>query len=656
MKADSPRARLEALTAELEFRRCARDKEYFIETYWHIESELHTGGRVQFRLWDFQRDTLATLLEELRVVIGKVRQVGMTTLVMADSFHEMFFHGPYRLLFVSKKEDDAKGALRQLAVGYNALPDWMKERGPKRDGAAAGRFGLVSGDGAESFAVAMAGTENVGASATWSRVVLDEYALNRYAAKTWQSAGPAGAAAVRAAETAEERGVRRRSAPFVLISTFRGSKNLFAKRFWGAWRGEMPGWKAVFWPCTKNQFLAGPEPARAAERVIDLREHGEEPSEELLAEAEVFWEAWRNERTSYETAAEFFSEYPRSPEEASRESGNRRFPHIPDLAECAPFEFHGWLHKDGSGFRFVEANDETDALEAPFHFRVHPDDIPRKGRVFVLAADPASGVEKDYSVAFIGAHCVGEDGSVDWSRKEILGMYRSNRADGIEFADRLFELGRFLHGTDQREALLAPERVSNQIGDVLTRLRARGYANLFRYVAQDRVTVRSAPTLGWPIDRATKPEALAALARCFTVELGDDGNETVTSTLEGIPPEMHDELDGYVIKRLPSGREEYGADSDGHDDTVMCAAIYAAVLERVRAQYERVGVRRQASRPGQSIEVPENGEVLELFGFDPAKHKSQLIAAGEQRREGDGQWRQKLRNERLENARTARRS
>jgi hypothetical protein len=572
---------LERLVVEAEWRHCKRDKEYAYENYFYIPSAEAELGRAPFKLWDFQKQTQKELNDADRLIIAKTRQVGMTTQTMCDSFHNGFFNtGRYELLVVSKSQEDAKTNLSMLDHVWRFMPEWMKQRGPRRTDNSTEQVTFTHKDGALFRSVSIVGTPKRGAGKTANRVVLDEFALMDKPSQIYRALEPTTLAALNSEY--------RRGAVFVILSTPRGARNAFAKQWLGAKKGEVDRWTALYHPVTCNKFLAGFEAAGAAELVERIKATGAKPELELVGKAERFWTAWRGMQQDPAYRDEpwnFFSEYARNWEEAFRESGRARFQHLPGPEEVSELPYAGYLVTKEGKVEVDLAVATEDYDSAPWKFAYLPEDWPRDVEI-VLAADPASGVLGDYSAAVVLGACRGPENE---DAVEILAAFWSNAVSPAEFADELVRAGRYFKSHGRAAALCVVERPPGGgagDGEVIGRMRQARYPMdcMFRYTAQDRVTTRRASVYGWPTDRATKPEAIRALGRLLTAKIGESGELEPYPLLVGLFPEARDQLVSFVILNQPdeTGYEKLGADAGGHDDLVMALALGAAVMERHR--------------------------------------------------------------------------
>jgi len=373
---------LQKLWVELEYRRCALDKEYFIKNYVYIQvqSKWDTRGRTKFELFDYQEDALEKWTNNRFVVIVKARQLGFTTLAMADVLWHCLFQPGSNMLLVSKNQDSAKKNLGMVKFMYQFLPDWMKDRGPNLTKAAEYKLEFDYPDGMKCQVKSFAGTETAGAGETATLVVLDEFALMPDPTNTYRTIMPTTDAGGR----------------LIIISTARGAYNQFAKIYKGA-KNKI------------NQFFPIFQPWSAS-RLITEKEYEEK----------------RREFTA--TPWEFYSEYPSDDNEAFRESGNPRFTQLP--YEAIEFQYRGYISEQPEGLKFeIDENGPLRLLDID----VDPDAI------YFLGADPAQGRGGDFSTAHILE--VGEDGL-----PRIVGYFSSNTTEPVDFAYHLDKIGRYFTG------------------------------------------------------------------------------------------------------------------------------------------------------------------------------------------------------------------
>ena len=128
---DKRQKRVNQLWVELEWRRCAADEAYFIDTYVWVPSEKDPRGRTRFHLFDYQAELLNLTKSQRFVIALKARQIGFTTLGMAHSLWLALFRPGANILIISETQKSSNKNLAQARMAYQFLPEWMKERGPR---------------------------------------------------------------------------------------------------------------------------------------------------------------------------------------------------------------------------------------------------------------------------------------------------------------------------------------------------------------------------------------------------------------------------------------------------------------------------------------------------------------------------------------------
>lgn len=492
------------LLTELEWRRCASDKKYFIKNYVYIQVQpkWDTRGRTKFELFDYQDKALTTWDSNRFTVIVKARQLGFTTLAMADVLWHCLFQPGSNMLLVSKNQDSANKNLGMVKFMYQFLPEWMKERGPSLTKAAEYKLEFESPDGMRCQVKSFAGTETAGAGETATLVVLDEFALMADPSNTYRTIMPTTDAGGR----------------LIIISTARGAYNEFAKIYKGAKQGM-------------NQFVPVFEPWSAS-RLITEKEY----------------EAKRREFAA--NPWEFYSEYPSDDAEAFRESGNPRFVNLPN--ESNEVYFRGRLTEDTDGVHFDVEDDGPVWLTNL---------VPDPDIHYYIGADPAQGRGGDYSTAHVLT--LDEDGV-----PRIVGFYRANTVEPVEWAWDIDKLGRFFSGP-HGAALLAVEDQGGQGQLPINELhRNLAYPNPYVYRPTGRRGLhRSDRLFSFPMSADRRRMVIDKLAEYLS------NANSVDPSLRGIHPFLLEELSQFVRQELPGGGVKYAADYGCHDDLVMSLAI-----------------------------------------------------------------------------------
>ena len=108
-----------------EFIKCAKDAEYFIETYIQIVNV--DKGLIPFKLYDFQRTMVNKFVSE-RFVINKLpRQSGKSTTVTAYMLWLILFHDQQSIAILANKGSLARDLLGKIQLAYEHLPKWLQQ-------------------------------------------------------------------------------------------------------------------------------------------------------------------------------------------------------------------------------------------------------------------------------------------------------------------------------------------------------------------------------------------------------------------------------------------------------------------------------------------------------------------------------------------------
>lgn len=134
-----------------------------------------TRGQIPFRLWDWQWELLAILLQHKRVVVLKARQLGVSWLLAGYALWVALAKPNSTILLVSRKEGVAAELLAKSSFLYHHLPPPLRVPFSRKD---------RDNDTELSFAninsklVALASTKGAGRSESATLVVPDELAFH----------------------------------------------------------------------------------------------------------------------------------------------------------------------------------------------------------------------------------------------------------------------------------------------------------------------------------------------------------------------------------------------------------------------------------------------------------------------------------------------
>ena len=169
--------------------RVAADPVYFTRSYGHVQHP--EGPPVPFELWPQQADVMRTFATELRTVVLKARQLGLTWLALHYGFWLLAFnpHTPKaRVLVLSKHGGDAsKLALRAKRINQ-LLPPYLRHTEDPDSRRSLTRLTLTD----RGELTSLAGTPEAARGETATLVIFDEFGhvRNRNAAPTWTAAQP----------------------------------------------------------------------------------------------------------------------------------------------------------------------------------------------------------------------------------------------------------------------------------------------------------------------------------------------------------------------------------------------------------------------------------------------------------------------------------
>jgi hypothetical protein len=179
----SPERRAQ-LTEEAEWRRCASDEVYFLETY--VKIRVPGKGLQPFILRDAQKAVLATWRENRYTLALKARQVGYSTLVAAHELWNCVFHADKFVVMLSRTERDAQKLLLKAKLGWKHLPPWLKDRAPKLLDNNLQKMTWANGSSIESLPSA----SDPARGEAVDEVVVDEWGFLPNAEDAWASIEP----------------------------------------------------------------------------------------------------------------------------------------------------------------------------------------------------------------------------------------------------------------------------------------------------------------------------------------------------------------------------------------------------------------------------------------------------------------------------------
>lgn len=108
-----------------EWLKCARDPEYFIETYIKIVNV--DRGLINFKLYPYQKDIVELSVDERFVICKMPRQCGKTTTLVGIMLWYILFHETYSVAILAHKLQQAREILGRIQLAYEHLPKWLQQ-------------------------------------------------------------------------------------------------------------------------------------------------------------------------------------------------------------------------------------------------------------------------------------------------------------------------------------------------------------------------------------------------------------------------------------------------------------------------------------------------------------------------------------------------
>lgn len=109
----------------LEYAKCEKDAEYFVETYMKIVHVDH--GLIPFILRDYQKEMLRSMIEQRRTVVVSARQIGKSTVFSAFVLWSLIFNSDITIGLLANKAEVAREILGRIQLAYEHLPKWLQQ-------------------------------------------------------------------------------------------------------------------------------------------------------------------------------------------------------------------------------------------------------------------------------------------------------------------------------------------------------------------------------------------------------------------------------------------------------------------------------------------------------------------------------------------------
>jgi hypothetical protein len=105
--------------------RCKSDPIYFMLNYVYIRRPGRGGGRIRFKMYDFQKESIMNFLKHRKVIILKSRQLGISWTYAAYVAWKILFHEAQDVLLVAQNGSVATNLMGRIKFIMKYLPKWM---------------------------------------------------------------------------------------------------------------------------------------------------------------------------------------------------------------------------------------------------------------------------------------------------------------------------------------------------------------------------------------------------------------------------------------------------------------------------------------------------------------------------------------------------
>lgn len=163
--------------------KCHKSFRFFLTRYVRIQDRAKERT-VSFELWPHLEKIIVLLLSEKMIIIGKARQLGITTLMACYALWKALFSENVKVLVLSQGEDEAKDFINKVSFIHGHLPGWMRSS-LYPDSTECLGFTDVYGE-----IKAYPSTEKAGRSTDASLVICDEWERHPFAEDNFASLKP----------------------------------------------------------------------------------------------------------------------------------------------------------------------------------------------------------------------------------------------------------------------------------------------------------------------------------------------------------------------------------------------------------------------------------------------------------------------------------
>lgn len=162
-------------------RRAKVDPVYFLKRFAIIRHPMR--GKIPFKLYKFQQQTVRALQENRFVSIGKSRQLGISTVVAGYCAWLLMFNKDKQISIICTKQKTAINLLKKVKLIYKQLPRWLQPSVVKNN-----QKSIVLSNGSQCYAQGT--TQNAGRSEALSLLILDQARFIDGVQQIWKAAYP----------------------------------------------------------------------------------------------------------------------------------------------------------------------------------------------------------------------------------------------------------------------------------------------------------------------------------------------------------------------------------------------------------------------------------------------------------------------------------
>lgn len=105
--------------------KCQIDPIYFIETYMKIVNV--DDGLVNFKLYDYQKDMIRSMVNHRMSIIATARQAGKSTTTCGFILWYILFNENKTVALLANKGDTAREIMKRITDAYQYLPKWLQQ-------------------------------------------------------------------------------------------------------------------------------------------------------------------------------------------------------------------------------------------------------------------------------------------------------------------------------------------------------------------------------------------------------------------------------------------------------------------------------------------------------------------------------------------------